>query len=207
MDGILISSIEAAERAWLRWAAMRGVDPDLTVRTLHGRRTVETVSILRPDLDAQAELKVVEELECSDIDGLKVLPGVPELLRALPPNRWTVVTSATARLARVRLSAAGLPLPERLVTAELVSNGKPHPEPFLAGAALLEYPAQSCVVFEDSISGAQAGRAAGCTVVATTFSHGIESLDAAHYVVPDVAAVTVTESADGLVLRLGQLAG
>ena len=206
MDGILISSIEAAERAWLRWAAMRSVDPGLTVRTLHGRRTVETVSILRPDLDAEAELKIVEELECSDTGGLKVLPGVPELLRSLSADRWTVVTSATARLARVRLSAAGLPVPERLVTAERVSNGKPHPEPFLAGAALLGFPAQACVVFEDSLSGAQAGRAAGCTVVATTFSHGIESLDAAHYVVPDVTGVRVSEGAEGLVLRLGELA-
>lgn len=204
MDGILISSIEAAERAWLRWAAMRGVDPELTVRTLHGRRTVETVSILRPDLDSQAELKIVEELECSDTDGLKVLPGVVDLLRSLPADRWTVVTSATARLARVRLAAAGLPVPERLVTAERVVNGKPHPEPFLAGAELLGFRPEACVVFEDSISGAQAGRAAGCTVVATTFTHEEALLDAAHYVVADVTGVTVEQRAGGLVLRLGQ---
>ena len=86
-------------------------------------------------------------------------------------DRWTVVTSATERLARARLAAGGIPVPERIVTAEHVLSGKPHPEPFLAGAALLGFAPEECVVFEDSASGAEAGRAAGCTVVATTFSH------------------------------------
>ena len=52
----------------------------------------------------------------------------------------------------------------------------------------------------------QAGRAAGCTVVATTFSHPAESLDAAHYLVRDVTGVTVEQKPDGLILRLAPLA-
>lgn len=202
MDGILISSLEAVERCWLQWAALHGVDRDLTLCTLHGRRAIETVAILRPDLDPQTELEFMEDLECSDTEGLRVLPGVVGLLRALPADRWTVVTSATARLARVRLSAAELPVPERMVTAELVRNGKPHPEPFLAGAEQLGFRPEDCVVFEDSVSGAQAGRAAGCTVVATTFSHEAASLAAAHYVIADITGIRVQTNPDGLLLRL-----
>ncbi len=203
MDGILISSIEAVERAWLHWAAMRGVDRDLTLATLHGRRAIETVALLRPDLDSETEFKLVEDLESADTEDLKVLPGVVDLLRALPSDRWTVVTSATMRLTRMRLAAARLPIPERMVTAECVRNGKPHPEPFLVGAELLRRRPEECVVFEDSVSGVRAGRAAGCTVVATIFSHDEASLDAAHYVIRDFTQLTVQSSEEGLVLRLG----
>ncbi len=205
MDGILISSLGSVERSWTKWAQMRGVDPAYAIRIAHGCRAIETLAKLRPDLDSEAELKIIEDIEIEDNEGLSVLPGVLQLLRALPRDRWTVVTSATERLARVRLATGGIPVPERVVTANQVTRGKPHPEPFLAGAALLGFKPEECVVFEDSSSGAQAGRAAGCTVVATTFSHPIESLDAAHYLVKDVTGVTVERDADGLVLRLTPL--
>jgi sugar-phosphatase len=206
MDGILISSIGSVERSWTRWAEMRGIDPALARKTAHGRRAIETVAKLRPDLDREAELKVIENIEAEDNEGLTVLPGVLALLAALPPGRWTVVTSATERLARVRMAAGGIPVPERLVTAEHVTRGKPHPEPFLTAAALLGVAPADCVVFEDSSSGAQAGRTAGCTVVATTFSVSIESLDAAHYVVRDLTGIRVESVGDEIVLHLTPLA-
>ena len=206
MDGILISSLGSVERSWAKWAGMRGVDPTYTIGIAHGRRAIETLALLRPDLDSEAELKVVEELEIGDNEGLMVLPGVLELLSALPEDCWTVVTSATERLARARLAAGGIPAPKRLITAEHVTCGKPHPEPFMAGAALLGVAPEDCVVFEDSSSGAQAGRAAGCTVVATTFSHPVESLEAAHYLVKDLTGVKATRDGAGLVLSLAPLA-
>ena len=207
MDGILISSLGSVERSWTKWANLRGVDPEYACRIAHGCRAIETVAKLRPDLDSEAELKIVEDVEIEDNEGLTVLPGVLDLLTALPPDRWTIVTSATERLALARLAAGGIPLPAQLVTANQVTKGKPHPEPFLAGAALLGFAPEECVVFEDSSSGAQAGRAAGCTVVATTFSHPIETLNAAHYLVTDLTGVTVESLAngEGLALRLTPL--
>lgn len=202
MDGILISSIDSVVRSWTKWANLRGVDPELTCKMTHGRRAIETVAKLRPDLDSEAELKVIEEIECADGEGLTVLPGVLDLLSTLPADRWTVVTSATERLARMRLVQAGLPVPSRLVTAESVAQGKPDPAPYLAGAALLGLAPEECVVFEDAAPGAQAGRAAGCTVIATTFSHPAESLGAAHYLIPDLTGVTAARQADGETLDL-----
>jgi mannitol-1-/sugar-/sorbitol-6-phosphatase len=205
MDGILISSLGSVERSWAAWARMRGMEPATALRVAHGRRAIETVAQLRPDLDSEAELKVIEDLEVADNEGLTVLPGVLALLAALPPTRWTVVTSATERLARVRMAAGGIPAPARLVTANQVKRGKPHPEPFLAGAALLGFAPESCVVFEDSSSGAQAGRAAGCTVIATTFSHPVETLGAAHYLVKDLTDVHAEATADGLVMKINPI--
>lgn len=206
MDGILISSLGSVERSWTKWALLRGIDPVQSLRIAHGRRAIDTLAELRPDLDAEAELKVIEDLEIADNEGLTVLPGVLGLLRALPRDRWTVVTSATERLARARLAAAGVPVPELLVTANQVTRGKPHPEPFQAGAALLRLAPEECVVFEDSTAGAKAGRAAGCTVVATTFSHPVETLDAAHYLVNDLTGLEVRRDGDGLTLEFTPLA-
>jgi sugar-phosphatase len=205
MDGILISSIASVERSWTKWAELRGVDPALTRETAHGRRAVETIALLRPDLDPEEELKVIEDIEVADNEGLTVLPGVPGLLAALPADRWTVVTSATERIARIRMAAGGIPLPARLVTADRVTRGKPNPEPFLAGAALLGVSPVDCVVFEDSASGAEAGRNAGCTVVATTFSHSAESLAAAHYLVRDLTGISVELNRGEIELQLTRL--
>jgi sugar-phosphatase len=209
MDGILISSLASVERSWTKWAILHGIDPALALSVTHGRRAVETIAALAPHLDQQAELKVIEDIEICDNEGLTVLPGVLHLLATLPPSRWTVVTSATERLARVRMAAGGIPVPLRFVTSESVTQGKPHPAPFLAGAALLGFPPEDCVVFEDSSSGAKAGRAAGCTVIATTFSHPIDSLDAAHYLVSDLTgmAAEALPGDDGLELRFTPLAG
>lgn len=206
MDGILVSSIDAVNRSWTKWAYLRGVDPALARRTAHGCRAIETVARLRPDLDSKAELKVIEEIELADTEGIKVLPGVPALLAALPAGRWIVVTSATERLARVRLAAGGIPVPERIVAADRVTRGKPSPDPYLAGAKLLGFAPGDCVVFEDAPSGVTAGRAAGCIVVATPFSHPIESLAAADYLVGDLASVRAESDGKGIALHLAPLA-
>ena len=205
MDGILISSLGSVERSWTKWAQMRGIDPAYALSMIHGRRAIESVSQLRPDLDSIAELKIIEDIEIGDNAGLQVLPGVIDLLEELPEQRWTVVTSATDKLARVRLAAGGVPVPERMITADSVSEGKPNPAPFLAGAALLGLAPQDCVVFEDSASGVRAGHAAGCTVIATTFSHSVESLESADYLVPDLTGIHAAEVDGALELRFSPL--
>lgn len=208
MDGILISSLGSVERSWTTWSLSRGIDPVLAIHTAHGCRAIETIRKLRPDLNDEAELKYIEDMEVADNEGLAVLPGIPELLAALPSNRWTVVTSATERLARIRMAEAGISVPERIITADMVTSGKPHPEPYLRGAEILGFPASQCVVFEDSGSGTNAGRAAGCTVIATTFSHPIAELAAAHYLVTDLTgiAVELLPGNEGLALHFTPLA-
>ena len=207
MDGILISSLGSVERSWTKWANLRGLDPAYVLGLIHGRRAIESAAMLRPDLDPAEELTLIEDIELADGEGITVLPGVKDLIASLPPDRWTVVTSATERLARMRLAASGFAVPEQLVTAETVNEGKPHPAPYLAGAALLGFAAAECVVFEDSASGVAAGCAAGCTVIATTFSHEAEHLECANYLLRDLAGVEVSVLPDGegLCLRFAPL--
>jgi mannitol-1-/sugar-/sorbitol-6-phosphatase len=201
MDGVLVSSLGSVERSWEKWALSRGVDPALAIRTAHGRRAIETVRLLRPDLNDLAELEWLEEMEVADNVGLEILAGVCPILTALPEKFWTVVTSATDRLARSRMAHGGVPVPARIISAEMVAHGKPHPEPYLKGAELLGLNPRDCLVIEDSASGATAGRAAGCKVLATLFSHSLESLVDADWVVRSLEDVSVQIAGDALEVR------
>ena len=51
MDGILISSLASVERSWTKWAGLRGIDPAYALANIHGRRAIESVAELRPDLE------------------------------------------------------------------------------------------------------------------------------------------------------------
>jgi mannitol-1-/sugar-/sorbitol-6-phosphatase len=196
MDGVLVSSLGSVERSWQKWGEMRSVDTALAVRTAHGRRAIETIRLLRPDLIDVDELKLIEDLEVADKTDVKMLAGVERLLEALPQKYWTIVTSATERLARARLGYAGIREPEHMITADMVANGKPNPEPYLRGAELLGLRPEDCLVIEDSASGAKAGHAAGCKVLATLFSHTLEELNAADWIVRSLEDVQVRVVAD-----------
>ena len=54
---------------------------------------------------------------------------------------------------------------EAVITGDSVSNGKPHPEPYLKAAADLGVAAADCLAIEDSNTGARSAEAAGCTVL------------------------------------------
>jgi sugar-phosphatase len=191
MDGVLVSSLGSVERSWKRWAESREIDPVVAIKTAHGRRAIETVRFLRPDLNDEEELKWLENMEVEDNEGLEILDGVKPILEALPEKYWTVVTSATERLARARMADGGIPVPARMVTADMVTRGKPDPEPYRRGAELLGLKPEDCLVIEDSASGANAGHAAGCKVLATLFSHSLESLRAADWIVNSLEEVHV----------------
>jgi sugar-phosphatase len=191
MDGVLVSSLGSVERSWQKWSEKRGIDPALAIKTAHGRRAIETVRLLRPDLNDREELNLIEQIEMEDKEDIEVLRGVCRILDTLPQKYWTIVTSATDRLARVRLKQAGIPIPERIITGDAVTNGKPSPEPYLKGAALLGQKPEDCLVIEDSTSGAKAGHAAGCKVLATLFSHTVENLKDADWIVESLDNVSV----------------
>lgn len=88
MDGVLVSSIGSAERSWRRWAELYGVPNAAELEVPHGRRAIDIVRLLRPDIDAQDGLRVIEDMEVADVADLRVLPGVKRLLEGLPLEQW-----------------------------------------------------------------------------------------------------------------------
>lgn len=203
LDGVLVDSTPCVTRVWSGWALEHGLDPEYVVHVAHGQKAIETVRKVAPQLDAQREFEEVERREINDTDGLRVLPGAKELLTKLPPERYTIVTSGTRRLAIKRLQAAGLPVPPKLVSADDVERGKPDPEPYLRGAEALGFPAAECLAFEDAPSGIRAAQAAGATVIGIPTTYPAEQLTAAALIISSLAEVTLIDACGPLQIQIG----
>jgi len=207
LDGVLVDSTPAVARVWAGWAREHGFEPDEVVRKAHGRPSLTTIRELLPHADHEAENREVERREIADVEGVIPLPGAMELLRALPLERWAIVTSCTKPLAGVRIGAAGLPQPKHLITASDVLRGKPDPEPYVKGAQILGVPAAECVVLEDAPAGIRAGKAAGARVLAvrTTASDAELREAGADWIIKDCSEIFLDSAGtDETILLLGR---
>lgn len=202
MDGVLIDSTAHVDRVWRRWAKERGVDPEAVLAIAHGRRTEEVLATVAPHLATADEVALLEGRDERDHAGIGPVPGAAALLETLPTGGYAVVTSAPTHLARARFADAGLPDPAALVSADDVAQGKPAPEGYLAGAALLGVAPADCVVFEDAPPGIEAGNAAGMHVVGVATTYKGDDLRGAHAVVRDLSDVSVEVAVDGLRVEL-----
>jgi sugar-phosphatase len=199
-----VDSTPAVARCWSRWAVQFGFNADEVVRQAHGRPSIVTLRELMPDGDYDEENRKMEQWEIEDTDGVVPLPGVMDLLRALPADQWAIVTSCTRPLAEVRIRVAGLPWPKKLVTSGDVKRFKPDPDPYLRGAELLGLTPGECVVVEDAPAGIRAGRAAGSRVLALRTTEVDEFLkDAgATWIVDDLSKVVSKSLIAGQTLDL-----
>lgn len=171
MDGTLLDSRIVCERVMTDWCVANGIDPAALLAVSLGRRTVDVVrEFAKPGMDCEAEAAGIEAAENSDVDGIVPVPGAFELLNRLPARRWAVVTSAGRDLAIRRLTAAGLPIPDLLVTAEDIERGKPDPAGYILAAERLGTRAEDCLVFEDAPAGIEAGQKAGSDVIAIGYA-------------------------------------
>lgn len=206
LDGVLVHSIGAAERQWRRFAQRHQLDPGYVLRTAHGQRTIETVHILVPHLDAATEARTVELNELEDTEGIKSAEGAAELLGSLPRDRWAVVTSGTRALATLRLGVAGLPEPPQLISADDVARGKPNPEPYLSGARAVKADPAMCVVFEDAPYGVLAAKAAGMRVIGIPGTFAASELQQADCLISSLCDVRAHLNGDrDLALELTQV--
>ncbi|RJX77463.1 HAD-IA family hydrolase [Pseudomonas sp. LS-2] len=172
MDGTLTNSVAAAERVWSQWAEGKGLNVADFLPTIHGVRCIDTLRRLNlPGVDPEREADLLAQAEIDDVEGVVSIEGAARFLAALPAERWAVVTSAPRLLAERRILAAGLPLPQIMVSAEDVEHGKPAPDCFLLAARKLGVKPDECLVFEDAPAGIAAAEAAGAKVMVITAAH------------------------------------
>ena len=194
LDGVLVDSHRVVERTWQRWLDHHGLRIPGIVGQAHGRRSIETVIDVAPQLDAEAEVRWLAEAELADTEGLVALPGARDALAALPDLRCAIVTSAGRALATLRLNHVGLPVPGILLAAEDVREGKPAPECYRRAAARLDLDPAECVVVEDTPAGIEAGRAAGARVIAVATTFPASALMRAAVVVASLADVRIAST-------------
>ncbi len=185
LDGTLVDSVTSSERAWGAFARRRGYDPEETHRFAMGRPTRETVALLVPEEERDAEREQIDRDEVEDAGSVTAYEGAAELLAG--PIPIAVVTSGSTELATARLRGAGLEPPAVLITANSIERGKPDPEPFLLGAQQLGVPPARCLALEDAPSGIESAGAAGMPVVAFRTSHLESELEGANEILDALA--------------------
>jgi sugar-phosphatase len=192
LDGTLVDSSAVVERQWSIWARDHGIEPGLLMEVVHGRPSIQTMRMFRPET-TRDESRAFDAIEAADLDGLKPVPGAREAIGQCERQQipWAIVTSGTLPMATNRLNAGGLPIPAVFVTVEQTERGKPAPDPFLRAAALLKIESSQCTVFEDSPPGIHAGKAANMRVIALQTTHGADHLSGADAVVRDLSEVEI----------------
>jgi sugar-phosphatase len=195
-DGVLVDSDEAVAQAWDSWAAEYAPGFDFARDINQGRPAADTVAELVPSRDCARATRALMQLEIDSAPMVRALPGAAELLPLLPDGSWTVVTSGVLAVARARLSAAGLPCPKDLVTADDVRHGKPAPDPYRIGAQRLGIAPVRGVVFEDAEAGVSSALAAGIGLTIGVGERGLRTR--AHLVVADLRDIRY----DGIMLDL-----
>jgi mannitol-1-/sugar-/sorbitol-6-phosphatase len=182
MDGTLVDSRIACENLVRTWAARRGLNPEVISASGQGRTNRDIVREFTPHLPADEEAAWLNEEELRYRDGNVAVRGALDLVSALPFGSWALVTSASRRVAEMRLECAGLPVPAVLISSDDVRLGKPHPEGYLMAAERLGVAPARCLVIEDSPAGLEAAQRAGMDAVAITTTFPAAELNATAWI-------------------------
>ncbi|MEU1876688.1 HAD family phosphatase [Streptosporangium sp. NPDC020072] len=197
LDGTLINSERRSQAMWAMLFDRHGVGHDRDVlRGFIGRRGRDVLAE-RTDLFPGVAIDdlLAEVRSFHDHPGLPEVtqvPGAADLMRRAAEYgaRIAVVTSAHPDWADKRLAEAGVSdLVLTVVSSRDVTVGKPDPEGFLLAAERLAVEPARCVVFEDSIAGIAAAKAAGMTCVGIATTHEGSELAEADLVVTDLTTV------------------
>jgi HAD superfamily hydrolase (TIGR01509 family) len=173
MDGTLVDS----EEYWLSseqnlatefngsWNAQDGLD-------LIGMSLYESSKVMKAKMGLELEPdEIIDRLTNDVVAQLSVSipwrPGAQELLRELKKRgvKTALVTMSMKRMAESVANQIPFQAFDVIVAGDMVTNGKPHPEPYLMAAKLLGVAPEDCVAFEDSLTGLTSAEAAGTKAV------------------------------------------
>ena len=173
LDGVLLDSMQLHIDAWEFYLKFQGISDDRLSERMHGKRNDEIVrEIFGLSLSAEevfrhgaAKEALFREMMRPHLEQ-KLVPGIRSFLEswktvpmglgsnAEPPNVDFVLDGARLR-----------PYFQSVVDGHQVQRPKPDPEIYLKAAAQLGVDPENCIVFEDSMTGVNAGLRAGAKVV------------------------------------------
>ena len=171
MDGLLIDSEPFWRAAHVAALQPHGVQiSEDDVRAMAGRRTDEVVHHWRTTrglehIDGKTlEAEVVEQVIASIRAHGAELPGVRHAISLFEAHEvpMAVASSSAPEIIDAVLDHLSLAKHMRLAySAKYEEFGKPHPAVFITTAQKLGVPPADCLVFEDSLNGVLAAKAAG----------------------------------------------
>jgi sugar-phosphatase len=209
LDGLLIDSEPLWVRAEMRvfgevglalteadCALTKGLRTDDVIRFWYGRKPWSAAT------PAEVEARLIEAVAALVRTEGNALPGIAHALTQVQASghRLALASSSPLVIIEAALSRLGLTgVFEVVSSAERLPLGKPHPEVFLVTAQKLDVPAQSCVVFEDSVVGALAAKAAQMKCVAVPPP---ETAADARFAIADVVLPSLTHLSRPLLEQL-----
>lgn len=180
MDGVIIDSNPAHREAWRIYNRRFGIETDEAMhQRMYGKRNDEIVrDFFGPHLTPEevfahgaAKERLYRELMADRVSGCLV-PGVREFLERHRTAPLALATNAEPANVEFLLDSVDLRRYFRVVVdGHQVGKPKPHPEIYLRAAHLLDIAARDCIVFEDSLAGLEAARAAGMRTVGVKTTH------------------------------------
>jgi len=174
MDGLLIDSEPTWK--WVEQQALQqalGLELSLTdLKRFTGRATRDFVRLIAQqypqlNVDQPGLMQLILDMMAEQITEAPLLPGALDLIHYLQEQQtpMAIASSTPRRLIQSVVARHNLPI-EIITSGAEVAASKPHPEVFLQAAERLGADPFDCWVFEDSLNGVIAGRAASMQVVA-----------------------------------------
>lgn len=190
MDGVMIDTETQYDGIWREIGERYKIGIPHFEKVIKGTTLPNIINKYFSHLPA-ADQKDIEQ-EIDEFETKMEFPEIPGSLRLVDELKAAgikvgLVTSSTqTKLNAVNKVRHFDELFDTIVAAERVVHGKPNPECYLIGARDLNVDPADCLVFEDSLNGIEAGKAAGMTVVgvATTLTAD-KLLPLVEIVIPD----------------------
>ena len=171
LDGVIIDSNPAIETFWKSWTDRESIElTDALIREwIHGRKVGDTLNGLFQHLPDKRKKEI--EQSAYDFDREMrpgAIPGLIDFIQTI--NSLNILTGVvtSSHYERMMKLLINLGLEKkftRFITANDVTQGKPHPEPYQKMREKMNLPKQHCLVFEDAVSGIQSAKAAGMQVI------------------------------------------
>jgi beta-phosphoglucomutase len=181
MDGVIVDSNPYHLQAWEAFNRRYGLETTEAMhQRMYGRRNDQIVrDFFGPGLAAEeviargaAKEALYREMIADRVESMLV-PGLREFLERYRDTPKAVATNGEPSNVDFLLQQAGLrPYFQVVLNGHQVSRPKPDPEIYLRAAELLQTEPAACIVYEDSHSGVEAGRAAGMRVIGISTTYG-----------------------------------
>jgi len=202
LDGVIVDNNAFHRDAWISVASAHGFNLSVDDFNKHvsGRSNPDAIAYLfGSSVGKELVEKVAEEKEVTfrwmSREHIVPMNGLMGFLNLLRESKIPCAIGTSAPAENVKIIMDKLKLRDyfkAIVDATQFTRGKPDPEIYLKTAAKIGAEPEQCIVFEDSLAGIMAAKAAGMSVIAITTTHPREELGSADYVIDDFTQVEIS---------------
>lgn len=180
MDGTMVDNMMIHHRMWQRKLAELGLEMTIgeVKENIHGVNTEILGRLFGDRFTPEERIRISAEKEAAYREyfkpRLKLVDGLPGLLEDLHVAGIPMAIGTAAPPENVDFVLDTLRIRHYFRTvlhSDDVKNGKPDPEIYEKAAAGLGLSPADCLVFEDSVTGAETTKNAGCPTIIVTTTH------------------------------------